>query len=400
MDTTDEGKQVPYPAEGRSNPPGGAGPSRRPVWELDADPGPLDPGVPEGLDRRPAVLVVGGGVVGLATAALCRRAGLGRVLVLERGRLAAGPSGRAAGIMAPELHHGSAPPALVELGRRSLDTWRDLDGDWAGELGVEPLDVLEALPDGEVPAAPPPPGARVLRAEQARALAPGLPAGSGGVLVPGQARADPLRLAAALARRAGTVATGVEMLALQAAAGGVRVRSSAGDLHPGAVVLATGTAPAVPGLPAFADGLVKGLLIATEPAPFRLRAGVLGRGGLALQLPDGRLVFGNTYDPHDITALVRPEAVAATAADLRAVLPGADGLAVEHAWSCLRPATPDRLPVIDRLEGLGRVWVCYGQYRTGILMAAATGRALAAWIASGTRPAELAPFAAARPSLA
>ena len=102
-------------------PPGGAGPSRRPVWELDADPGPLDPGVPEGLDRRPDVLVVGGGVVGLATAALCQRAGLGRVVVLERGRLAAGPSGRAAGIMAPELHHGSAPPALVELGQIALE---------------------------------------------------------------------------------------------------------------------------------------------------------------------------------------------------------------------------------------------------------------------------------------
>ncbi|HYT27349.1 MAG TPA: NAD(P)-binding protein, partial [Actinomycetota bacterium] len=36
------------------------------------------------LDPTPDVLVVGGGAVGLATAALCRRAGLGRVQVVER----------------------------------------------------------------------------------------------------------------------------------------------------------------------------------------------------------------------------------------------------------------------------------------------------------------------------
>jgi len=46
--------------------------------------GALEPGVPPDLDRRPDVIVVGGGVVGLATAALCTRAGLGRVVVIER----------------------------------------------------------------------------------------------------------------------------------------------------------------------------------------------------------------------------------------------------------------------------------------------------------------------------
>lgn len=364
------------------------------------EPEQLDPGAPAELDRRPDVLVVGGGVIGLATAALCRRAGLGRVLLLERGRLAAGPSGRAAGILAPELHHWTDPAALVDLGRASLALWRRLDREWAGEAGLEPLDVLHALPAGASPAFEPPPGATLLAPEDASAMAPGLPPASGGLLIPDQARLHPLRLATALARRAGTVATGVEVIALERAAAGVRVRTSHGDLHPGAVVLATGTPPGLAGVPRPAgERLVKGLLIATEPAPFRLRASVQGRGGLAVQLSDGRLLFGNTFDAEDASPLVRPEAVAATLADLSAVLPGAGRLAVSHAWCCFRPATADGLPVIDRLDELGDVWVSHGQFRTGILMAAATGQALATWIASGTRPAAVAPFAAARPGM-
>jgi glycine/D-amino acid oxidase-like deaminating enzyme len=370
------------------------------VWEVAADRGQLaqlDPGVPGELDPRPDVLVVGGGVVGLATAALCRRAGLGRVSLVERGRLAAGPSGRAGGILAPGPHHWTDPPALVDFGRASLALWRRLDREWAGELGVEPLDVLHALPAGTAPPAAPP-GARLLAPEDARELEPSLPPGTGGLLLPHQARVGPLRLAAALARRAAAVATGVEVLALERAASGrVRVRTSHGDLLPGAVVLATGMAPSLAGVPRAPDGqLVKGLLIATEPAPFRLRVGVHGRDGLAFQLHDGRLVFGNTFDPRDPSPRVRPEAAAATLTDLCAVLPRAAGLAVAHAWSCFRPATGDRLPVIDRLDGLGDVWVTYGHFRTGVLIAAATGEALASWIASGTRPAAVAPFGLTR----
>ena len=54
------------------------------VWASTVDPADraaLDPGMPADLDRHPDVLVVGGGVIGLATAVCCRRAGIGRVLV-------------------------------------------------------------------------------------------------------------------------------------------------------------------------------------------------------------------------------------------------------------------------------------------------------------------------------
>jgi glycine/D-amino acid oxidase-like deaminating enzyme len=406
-------------------------PSSRPVWELEADERLLDPG-PGDLGGRYDLVVVGGGVVGLTTAALCGRAGLGRVAVLERGRLAAGPSGRGGGILAPALHHGSDPASLVGFAAASLALWKALDREWDGALGVQPIDILQTLPAG-APAASagavasqpparalaglapqPPPGAELLDPGRARDLEPRLAPGTGGVLLRGQARVHPLRLAVALARRAGTVATGVEVTGIEGASPrGVRLRTSRGEVHAGAVVLATGGAPAIGGVPPAGDApepvggaprrpgrrgrdlLVKGVLVATVPAPFRLRVGVGGRGGLAGQLPDGRLLFGNTFDPTDRSPAVRPETLAATLADLAALLPDAAGLPLAHAWSCFRPATATALPVIDRVDGLDRVWATYGHFRTGFLLAAATGQALATWISGGGRPDQVAPFRAA-----
>src|SRR6266540_1568807 len=49
---------------------------------------------------------------------------------------------------------------------------------------------------------------------------PRLAPGQGGVLLPDQARVHPLRLAAALARRAGTRATGVQVAGIEAVGSG------------------------------------------------------------------------------------------------------------------------------------------------------------------------------------
>ena len=47
-------------------------------------------------------------------------------------------------------------------------------------------------------------------------------------------------------------------------------------------------------------------------------------------------------------------------------------------------------PVVDRAPGLTNVWATAGYFRTGILLGAATGEALASWIATGERPPNIA----------
>lgn len=373
----------------------------RSVWELAADQRLLDPGL-GGLDRSHDVLVVGGGVIGLVTAVMCRRAGVGRVAVLEAGRLGDGPSGRGGGLIAPAVHLGIDPECLVRLGVSSLALWEDLDRASEGALGVEPLDILQTFPPAgtlEVDAwhvPDPPPGVERLDPEAAGAMEPSLAPGYPAMLLRDQARVHPLRLAGALGQLAGTVATGVRVTGIEERGESVRVRTDRGELAAGAVVLATGTSPQLDGLPPV-DGqfLVKGTLLATEPAPFRLRAAVAGRGGQVFQLGDGRLVFGNTFHPEDATQEVRPRTLASTRAALDALVPAIAGVPLSHAWTCFRPATAGGLPVIDKAPGFERVWATYGHFRTGFQLATGTGQALARWIADGRQPDEVAAFAAA-----
>jgi len=372
------------------------------VWRDTAGAGvlaALEPGVPPDLDRRPDVLVVGGGAVGLATAALCSRAGLGRVVVIERERLAAGASGSAAALLTPEAHVWTDPPPFVALARTSLQLLRALDAEWDGAIGVEPLEWLVALPqalplDAELGAL-----VDVLDPEGAHAIEPELCDVPGALRIREQGRVHPLRLAAALAARAGTVATGVEMLGVTTAGGRVTaVRTSHGDVHPGAVVFATGLAPTVPELCALAmpQRWVKGHLLATAPSPFRLRTAIAALEGLVLQLAGGEIVAGGTLDEGDHDPLVRDEVIAGIRKGLAALVPRTADLEIGHAWCCFRPTTADEQPVIDRAVGLENAWITCGHFRTGILMAAATGDVLARWIESGRPPDGVAPFALTR----
>ena len=52
--------------------------------------------------------------------------------------------------------------------------------------------------------------------------------------------------------------------------------------------------------------------------------------------------------------------------------------------------------MIDRVPSLSNAWMTSGHYKTGILMAPATGRALAEWIRSGEQPPEVRAFAVDR----
>ncbi len=370
---------------------------RAAVWagELSAaERAALAPGVPEGLNQRPDVLVVGGGLIGLATAVTCRRAGLGSVVVVEQAeRLASGASGGNGGAIAPDLHVLTDSPEFVALGRASLAAYRRLDAEWDGAIGLRTTRWLQLFP---LAPAPPPPGPQFepLDGPAIAELEPDLSPmeGSSALLVAGQAAVNPQRLAAALAERAGTTATGV-------AATGIRVRgdqitavhTSIGDFQPGVVVMATGLIPP-PWSRLVRQGLVKGHLLAIAPGPWRLTSVVSSDHGGASPLPSGGILCGGTLDADDSSPDPRPEVAAALAAGLRRLLPATRNASITHRWCCFRPVVDGRRPIIDQLPGTTNGWLSAGQFTTGVLMAAATGQTLASWIVSGTRPPATASF--------
>lgn len=344
-------------------------------------------------DLRPDVLVVGGGMLGVTIARACEDAGLGRVLLVESGRLGDGATGGALGLCTPEPHHGVDPDPLVRLGRASLAGWRELEESVPAGVGLVDLEWIGLLDDARAIAARSPHAELLSEAEVAK-LVPSLGRPQPGMRVTGQARVNPLSAAARIAAGLRRVATGVRATAVRSAGGAVRsVETTVGTVSPGAVVFATGGPPALAGMaPGPAADVVKGHLVVTVPAPVELPGTV---DPVATQLGDGRLILGGTLDPGD-DPTVTPVTVGGMLDELGRRVPRLVGLAAERAWCCLRPHHPHHMPVIDRVAGTENAWFTSGHYRTGILMAPATAALMAEWVAAGTRPAAAADFASPR----
>ncbi|MEV6929948.1 FAD-binding oxidoreductase [Dactylosporangium sp. NPDC051485] len=351
----------------------------------------LAPGRPEDLDRTPDVLVVGGGAIGLAAAAFCRRRGFERVVLIERApRLVPGPSSGNGGSVAPDMHLLTDTPQFVAFGRRSRQLYLDLDAEWDGAIGLRRTRWLDIR--AEVPRQLPAP-LRALTEDEVRDLEPDvrLPDGASAVLAEGQLAVHPARLAAALAGRAGQVATGVGLLGVSMRGDRVAVaHTTAGDFAPGALVVATGLVPR-PWHTGVVQRWVKGHMLAVAPGPWRLGSVLAGPYGGGTPLPGGGVVCGGTFDD-DAGPEVRPEVADPMAKALATLLPGAAEAPISHRWCCFRPWIEGRQPVVDRLPGLDNAWFAGGHFTTGIMMAPATGAAVAEWIATGSTPSEVEGF--------
>jgi glycine/D-amino acid oxidase-like deaminating enzyme len=344
---------------------------------------------------RPDVLVVGGGIVGVAIAASCYQAGAGSVLLIEAGALGSGATGGAAGLLLPEVHAWSDPEPFVALARSSLELWRQLEQSLPGRVGLAELDWIGPPPD---PGGMGPrrwPAAERLDAGQVASLVPGLARPAAGVLIRRQARVNPLRALARLAAAVPSIATGTAATSVTVKGSRlVTVCTAAGDVHPGAVVFATGMPPLLPGLATgLPASLVKGHLLVTERSPVRLPGTVVP---VATQLEDGRLLAGGTLDADDESPGVRQDVIDSILADLYAQLPEVTGLRAAYQWCCFRPRHPDGYLVIDQLPGLGNAWLTSGHFRTGILMAPITAQLITRWISAGRPPPEVAPWTTAR----
>jgi glycine/D-amino acid oxidase-like deaminating enzyme len=343
---------------------------------------------------RPDVLVVGGGILGVSIAACCHDAGLGSVLLIEAGRLGAGATGGATGLLIPEPHQWSDPETFVDLERASLERWRYLEQVTPGGVGLVELDWIGLMPDNGL-AASQHPAVEWLDAKKLAALVPGLAWHLAGALVRHQARVNPLRAVASLAAGLPAVATGVAATDAQVRGDRlVAVATSAGTITPGAVVFATGQPPVLDGLELrLPSDRVKGHLLVTEPAPVGLPCTV---APVATPLEDGRLLAGGTFDVGDESPAVQPEVIDSILASLRSALPAVRGIGVSHQWCCFRPRHPDGRPVIDRVPGLSNAWLTSGHFRTGILNAPATAMVLARWISAGKSPPEAPAWSIAR----
>jgi glycine oxidase len=357
----------------------------------------------------PDVIVVGGGVIGCATAFYLAREGA-RVTVLERGEVSGEASGAAAGILASLSDHGERPPFFHRLCDDSLslfdellpvlaETGIDVRHRSAGLLEVALTDRETAALKQQFEARKGQPGVRWLDGTQARSLEPGLsPMTLAAILTPGTRYLDPQRLTQALAaaaRREGvTICEREPVTRFLRHSDRLRgVQTLAGTYEADEIVIAGG-----PWTAALAKRLgahvpvrpVRGQMLSLEGPPRPLQHIVFGFDVFALPREEGQTYAGATVEEMGYRKRTTLAGLRGLRAAAAAVVPALASAKQRRAWAGLRPATPDALPVLGRLQGWRNAWVSSGHFRTGILLSPVSGKLLARAVVSG-REGGLAP---------
>ena len=350
------------------------------------------------------VVVVGGGVIGLAVA--WRAAGRGlRVLVLERARPGAGTSRVAAGMIAPIAEARPAEAPLLELGLRSARLFSgfvaELEAATGHDVGYTTCGTLLVARDEDEArslerelALRERLGLAVqrLRPSAARRLEPALtPALRLALDVPDDHAVDPRRLTAALAAAVrsagGEVRTGAPVAGVSMRNARVPGVTLAGGepIGAGAVVLAAGPWTGELELPApIAFRPVKGQILRLhDPAGPGLLTRVV-RMGSSYVVPrgDGGYVIGATAEERGFDTTVTAGGVFELLRDACELVPGVSELVLDECAAGLRPGTSDNLPVLGPGDVPGLHWAA-GHGRGGILLAPITAELVCAGLAGG-----------------
>jgi glycine oxidase len=336
------------------------------------------------------VIIVGAGIIGLSLAWRLAQRGV-RVTVLDRGSAAGEASWAAAGMLAPggEFEHGETARFAVESLRVYPEFVRELKETTGCPIDFRVCGTLEIDSDAD-PERQAQVGIRSYPVSLAEAskLAPGMAPLEGALqFYPDDALVDPREACAALlvACRALGVriveqcevqAIGVrETVKLETSQGvfeGERMAVAAGAWSGGLRLCVGGEARSLPG-----TYPVRGILVGRK-FPQRTVGPFLRRGhNYLVQRESGLAIAGTTAEKAGFDRMIVPESVAAVIAGVEALWPEFARGSETVSWLGFRPASESGEPHIGRFEELP-VWMAYGHFRNGILMAPATAARLAA----------------------
>jgi glycine oxidase len=356
------------------------------------------------------VLILGGGLMGLAVAHALARRGLAVRVLSRRHSEAAGFV--AAGMLAP--HAEGLAGDLLRLGQASLEripAWvAAIEADSGLACGLRPCGIVVPFADaaGRDAFATAPWGEPLDRAGLERVVS-GLGAcWQAGLLFRQDGQIDNRRqlmraLERACVRRGVSFEEGAEvrqLLSCGARLEGVRLQSADGrerELAAERAVLCAGAwgARLLPALPIFP---VKGQMLSLQAPRRALERVLFGPGTYLVPRQDGLVVVGATSEPEaGFQEGLTPAGQRQLEAGVAALLPEAALWPPMERWWGFRPCTPDEAPLLGPgpIEGL---WLCTGHHRNGVLLAAVSAEGVAAQLAGADGEADaalverLAPF--------
>ncbi len=384
-------------------------PGRRPAT--------LPAAAPETAPLRTAdVLVIGGGIVGLATALYLASEGTD-VLVAERAEsFAMAASTANAGSLHVQLlaydfsesgpSDGGPAASTLPLGPQAIALWKEIAAVAGESLGIVTEGGLTVAEDEGamrwlaakvamenrhgIPS-------RLIGANELRALSPALsPDLLGADFCPGEGYGDPLRGSLALRRLAeksgARLIAGTEVTALARAGSAWHVETGSGPISAGRVVNAAGPygrrIAAMAGLAVPVSGTVQQVIV-TAPVPPLMRHLVLlaGRHLSLKQQANGSFLIGGGWfgDYDEATGATRPlrRNIEANLWVAARALPALAGLSAVRAWTGMAPEI-DAAPLLGEPPGLPGFFnaLAANAYTLGPLI----GRLAAAAIRHGEAP--------------
>ena len=357
-------------------------------------------------------VIAGGGIIGASLAFELARRGES-VLILDRQEPGREASWAAAGTISPAPDRES--PAIAALGCESYRLYPEfvaaIEGAAGKPAGFHPNGAMELFfdPDGEIERdrrleeiRSHGIAAEAISLSEAQRREPAIGSAARAALwINDEAHLDPrviTHVALDAASKAGAEIRGnaevISVLIEQGRCHGVRVADaqniSAGGLEvrPGEriaarnVVIAAGwRSGEIGGVEAYAPTIpVRGQMVALGHISGAPRTILRSGHGYMAPRDDGRVVVGSTLESGASEKHTTPAGLRKILASATEMAPALAEASILEIWAGVRPDSPDHLPIIGptNIEGL---FVATGHYRNGMLLAPATAKYLAEWIA-------------------
>jgi len=364
---------------------------------------------------KPAVLIIGAGLIGLGIAWRLSQRGAA-VTLFDRAAAGSGASHAAAGMLAICAEAEPGEEALITLGRRSQALWPD----FAAELEMLTGQAVDLRREGTlVVALTADDQARIqhhlefqqslalpvewISAREARRREPHLASITGAVWSPEDHQVDNRKLVTALKLACENAGGDIQehrpvRRILVANGRAVGIELADGSEHRAeVVVLAAGAwSRAIEGLPAPLRPPVrpvKGQMIALQMDSAAPLASHVVRSPNMYLVPrlDGRLVLGATVEEKGFDAALTAGGVLALLEAAWRTIPMVEELPIAEMWVGHRPGSRDDAPILGH-GPIGGLVYATGHHRNGILLAPITADAASRLVLDGTIDPVIAPF--------
>ena len=356
-------------------------------------------------ERATDVVIIGGGIAGCSAAYYLAQNGITSTII-EREDIASQASGYNAGGLNPLEGHGWPDPLLpmaLQSFRLHQELWRQLPEETGIDYHGRFSSILKvALAEDELPdlrdtlstfngTTEPGFSAEWLEREDVLAIEPRVsPDIIGGVRAVGNGALDGQEFTQALAAAAvnrGSKVVSASAIGLRLGNGRIEsVVTSDGEISCAALLIAAGpwcrTAEQWLDIAIPVDPL-KGQIIRLQPDGPGLEYELIGAGSSMYAKTDGLIWCGATEEEAGFDLSLTEEAREQILKNAVRLVPWLANAAIAKHTACLRPVTPDWIPIVGSAPGWDNVYISAGGQKKGILLGPAMGKGVADLIASG-----------------